>query len=186
MEFRNICDFNNPEFGGDIKITSSVAEVDAANAEINNVTPGTLADGISLVSAIFGSFNASGQDLSPVTNVSYQSETENGSGVFLAFREDSLGADLSISTNIAGATSLTSFAQKMVNEHVQELILTQSRIEDEQALQELLQTQFLNESGVNIDEELGNLIVIQTAYSASARVVSAVDELFQELLNAVR
>ena len=39
---------------------------------------------------------------------------------------------------------------------------------------------------LNIDEELGNLIVVQTAYSASARVLTAVDELFQELLNAVR
>lgn len=179
-------DFDNPEFGGDIKISAGAAGVDAANAEINNVTPGTLADGINIVSALFGSFNASGQNLSPISEVSYQSETENGSGVFLGFRENMLGADLSISTNIVGATSLASFAQKMVNEHVQELILTQSRVEDEQTLQELLQTQFLNESGVNIDEELGNLIVIQTAYSASARVVSAVDELFQELLNAVR
>ena len=74
----------------------------------------------------------------------------------------------------------------MVNEHTQELVLTQSTINDEETLQDLLQEQLSNESGVSIDEELGNLIVVQTAYSAAARVVTAVDELFQELLNAVR
>ena len=179
-------DFTNPEFGGDIKITTGASEVDAANAEINVLTPGTLPDGVNLVSAIFGSFNASGQDISPISDVTYSSEVLNGSGTFLSFREDNLGADLSISTNIIGETSLTGFAQKMVNEHIQELILTQNRIADEESLQELLETQLLNESGVNIDEELSSLIVVQTAYSASARVVTAVDEMFQELLNAVR
>jgi flagellar hook-associated protein 1 FlgK len=179
-------DYTNPEFGGDIKITTGSAQVDAANAEINVLTPGTLTDGINLVSALFGSFNASGQDVSPIVDVGYSSEILNGSGTFLAFREEYLGADLSISTNIVGETSLTDFAQKMVNEHIQELILTQNRIADEESLQELLETQLLNESGVNIDEELGSLIVVQTAYSASARVVTAVDEMFQELLNAVR
>lgn len=179
-------DYINPEFGGDIKITSGPMTVDAANAEINVVTPGTLPNGINVVSALFGSFNTSGQDLSPVSSVGYQSETETGSGVFVPFRSNLLGADLSISTNIQGATSLLSFAQKMVNEQTQELILTETRINDEQTLQELLQEQLSNDSGVSIDEELGNLIVVQTAYSAAARVITAVDELFQELLNAVR
>ncbi len=179
-------DFTNPEFGGDISIISGPVSVDAANAEINVVTPGTLPDGINLVSAIFGSFNASGQDLSPISSVSHQSETQNGSGVFVPFRNESLGQDLTLSTNIQGATSLLDFAQKMVNEHTQELILTEARMADEETLQDLLQQQLSNDSGVNIDEELGNLIVVQTAYSAAARVVSAVDELFQELLNAVR
>lgn len=179
-------DFANPEFGGDISITSGPVSVDAANAEINVLTPGTLPDGVNLVSALFGSFNAAGQDLSPISSVSHQSETEAGSGIFVAFRSELLGADATISTNIQGASSLLDFAQKMVNEHTQELILTDSRISDEETLQDLLQEQLSNESGVNIDEELGNLIVVQTAYSAAARVVTAVDELFQELLNAVR
>jgi len=179
-------DFNNPAFGGDIKIIAGPSQVDAANAEINVLAPGTIPDGVNLISAIFGSFNASGQDLSPISNISYQSESEAASGLFSPFRENLLGADLSISTNIIGATSLLDFAQKMVNEQTQELVLTQSRITDEETLQDLLQDQLSNESGVSIDEELGNLIVVQTAYSAAARVVTAVDELFQELLNAVR
>jgi flagellar hook-associated protein 1 FlgK len=38
------------------------------------------------------------------------------------------------------------------------------------------------EGGVNLDEELSNLILYQRAYAANARVISAVDELWQSLL----
>ncbi|MFS8180991.1 flagellar hook-associated protein FlgK [Pseudovibrio denitrificans] len=43
-----------------------------------------------------------------------------------------------------------------------------------------------NKTGVNIDTEMQRLLTIETAYSASARLMSAVDEMFQELLGAVR
>lgn len=179
-------DYTNPTFGGDIKITSGPFTVDAANAEINTVTPGTLVDGVNFVAGLFGSFTAGGQSLSPVSSFSYGSETENGSGIFVPFRQTLLGPDLGITTGISGANSLKDFVQRMVNQHSQELILISARLEDEEVLQDVLQQQLLNESGVNIDEELGNLIVVQTAYAAAARVVTAVDQMFEELLNSVR
>ncbi len=40
-------------------------------------------------------------------------------------------------------------------------------------------------SGVNLDEELSNLVVFQNAYNASARILSSVQELFDELLSVV-
>ena len=40
-------------------------------------------------------------------------------------------------------------------------------------------------SGVNLDEELANLIVYQNAYNAAARILSSVQELYDSLLNAV-
>ena len=57
---------------------------------------------------------------------------------------------------------------------------------DETSFRDLLSRRLLDESGVNIEEELSNLIVMQTAFAAAARVISAIDEEFQELLNAVR
>lgn len=39
-------------------------------------------------------------------------------------------------------------------------------------------------SGVNLDEELANTIIYQNAYTASARVITVTDELFDALLNA--
>ena len=45
-------------------------------------------------------------------------------------------------------------------------------------------TRISNESGVNIDEEASNLMRFQQAYSASARVISTANEVFQTLLQA--
>lgn len=39
-------------------------------------------------------------------------------------------------------------------------------------------------SGVNLDEELGNTIIYQNAYAASAKVISTTDELFRTLLES--
>jgi flagellar hook-associated protein 1 FlgK len=46
-----------------------------------------------------------------------------------------------------------------------------------------IETRRLSEGGVNLDEELSNLILYQRAYNANARVIAAVDELYQSLLN---
>ncbi len=40
-------------------------------------------------------------------------------------------------------------------------------------------------AGVNLDEELSNLILYQRAYGANARVISAIDELWQSLLQII-
>src|SRR3569833_1131608 len=41
-------------------------------------------------------------------------------------------------------------------------------------------------SGVNLDEEAANIVKMQQAYQAAARVISTADNLFQSLLDAVR
>ncbi len=187
-------DFDNPDFGGDIKITSGAFETSGASygAPPALTARTSLDDGASIVSALFGSYTIVGgavQNTGPVRDIGYTSET-NGSLTppipTQAFRERFLGPAANININIIGADSLVDFAQKMVSEQSQELTVQTARRNDEQSLRELLNTQLLDESAVNIDEELGHLILVQTAYSASARVLSAVDELFQELLNAVR
>jgi flagellar hook-associated protein 1 FlgK len=125
-------------------------------------------------------------DQSAVESVGYQSQISTTDTSTLGFREDFLGPSGGVSTDIIGSNSLLDFAQKMINQHTQELIILEDRVSDDNTFRDLLEDQILNESGVNLDEELSNLIVVQTAYAASARVVNVVDELFQELLNAVR
>jgi flagellar hook-associated protein 1 FlgK len=186
LEIRPGEDFSDPTFGGDLRILSGpfTASSAGANAEI---AAGTIPDGVNLVSALFGSFDAGPpqQNLSPIEDVRYGSQISNSNTNNLAFREDFLGPGANISTNIVGVLSLSDFAQKMINEQAQAKNLVSERREDDNALRDLLEDQILSESGVNIDEELGNLIVVQTAYAAAARVINAVDELFQELLNAI-
>ena len=40
-----------------------------------------------------------------------------------------------------------------------------------------------SEAGVNLDEELANMVNFQNAYTASGRVIQTVDELFDVLLS---
>ncbi|MEC8467157.1 MAG: flagellar basal body rod C-terminal domain-containing protein, partial [Pseudomonadota bacterium] len=60
-----------------------------------------------------------------------------------------------------------------------------SELEFQDVILSDMESRFLNTSGVNLDEELSNLLVYQRSYQASARIVSVVDELLQTLVNIV-
>ena len=96
-----------------------------------------------------------------------------------------MGPGADTNTEIDQAQTLKDFSQKVVNETAQDLSQVKGRQSDENTLKGLLEQKILDDSAVNIDEELGFLIVVQTAYAASARMVAAIKELFDELLNAV-
>jgi len=61
-----------------------------------------------------------------------------------------------------------------------------NRVDFANALTTDLETRKQSFAGVNMDEELANLIVYQNAFQASARVISVVDELMETLINIVR
>ena len=48
-----------------------------------------------------------------------------------------------------------------------------------------LQEKMSTSSGVNIDEEMAHLLSLQNAYSANARVMSTVNEMYQTLMQAM-
>ena len=152
-----------PVFGGDINLFGGPFQSDGTGGS-------GVAAGDTIIEALFG-----GND--PVSNVLYTTTAD--------FRNANLGANASLSTDIIRPTNILDYSQKMINQQSEFVSLTKARSEDEASFRDLLQRQFLDQSAVNLDEELGNLIVVQTAYAASARVVSAVDELFRDLLNAV-
>ena len=45
-----------------------------------------------------------------------------------------------------------------------------------------LQQRFADQSSVNIDEEMSNLLKLQTAYGANARVMSAIKDMLNQLM----
>ena len=49
-----------------------------------------------------------------------------------------------------------------------------------------LQQRFNNQSGVNIDTEMSNLIALQNAYGANARVMSTIEQMMSMLMQAVQ
>jgi flagellar hook-associated protein 1 FlgK len=174
-----------PDFGGDIRIISGPHRTAGAANPALSVLPG----GVSLAGALFGSFSVSGGQVlesSPVTNVKYGSEVSAGSGAFVPFRTFNLGPNANQQTNILTGTGILDFSQKMINSHAQDILLNQSAGRDASTLRDMLEERLLNESGVNIDEELSHLIVVQTAYAAAARAVTAASEMFDDLLNAFR
>lgn len=181
--------FTNPDFGGDLSviggpfITLGASLAGTANGRT------TIDDGVNIAQALFGTYDIPTpgviNERSPVINVAYQSEITAGSGTFVPFREQFVGPNAATDTEITASQTLGELSQRIINEVAQELALIQQRQEDENSLRLLLDQQLLNESGVNVDEELGFLIVVQTAYSASARVITVVDEIFEELLSVV-
>jgi flagellar hook-associated protein 1 FlgK len=48
-----------------------------------------------------------------------------------------------------------------------------------------LQNKMNASSGVDIDEEMANLLALQSAYAANARVMSTVNSMFQALLQSI-
>jgi flagellar hook-associated protein 1 FlgK len=153
-----------PTFGGDIKIIGG-------SFTANGTGGAGVASGATVVEALFGNNN-------PVTNVRYDANTP--------FRYTNLGPNAALNTGVISSTSLVDYAQKMINQQSEEILLTEARRDDEVAFRDLLQTEHMGRSSVNIDEELSHLILVQTAYAAAARMVSAIDDMFSELINAVR
>jgi flagellar hook-associated protein 1 FlgK len=49
-----------------------------------------------------------------------------------------------------------------------------------------LQQRFNDQSGVNIDTEMSNLIALQNAYGANARVMSAIQQMMSTLMQVVQ
>jgi flagellar hook-associated protein 1 FlgK len=49
-----------------------------------------------------------------------------------------------------------------------------------------LQNRLSSESGVNVDDEVAQLTVLQNAYSANARVLQVSKDMYATLFNAIR
>lgn len=153
-----------PSYGGDIKIVGGSFTADGTGAS-------GVPAGATMITALFG-------NNSPVANVRYDATS--------AFRYTNLGPNAALNTGIISSTTLIDFSQKMINQHAEEVLSAEARRNDEKAFRDLLQTEHMEKSTVNIDEELSHLILVQNAYAAAARMVSAIDEMFTELMDAVR
>ena len=73
---------------------------------------------------------------------------------------------------------------KVISNQIQDKLAALSLRDDEEQYRQTLDKQWLDQSTVNVDEELANMIVIQNAYAAAARAISTANEMFKELLNS--
>lgn len=97
----------------------------------------------------------------------------------------------SASTGIGNSTtpfngSIDSFARRIVSVQAAQAQNASDNATSQSMVSHALQEKFDSETGVNIDNEMSNLIIFQNAYAANARVISTVKELFDVLLSIGR
>jgi flagellar hook-associated protein 1 len=78
--------------------------------------------------------------------------------------------------------TLSSYIQQFVSQQGEAAANADSLNQGQQIVVNALQQKFTEQSGVNIDEEMANLLKLQTAYGANARVMSAVKDMLDTLM----
>jgi flagellar hook-associated protein 1 FlgK len=97
-----------------------------------------------------------------------------------------LGATGNLSAPFDGAASLSDFATSLVAAQAQASAAATGDLTTATALQTSLNAKVSNESGVSIDSEMSQMLVLQNAYGANARVMNALQSMFTQLLQAVQ
>ena len=82
--------------------------------------------------------------------------------------------------------TIDSFARRLVSFQSSQAANAQRDAEAQQIVASSLQDRFDAQTGVNIDDEMSNLLLLQNAYSANARVITTVKQLFDVLMSIGR
>ena len=89
----------------------------------------------------------------------------------------------SASTPYSG--TLTEYLSQIVSQQSQAANAATNLQQGQDTVVSALQQRFNDQSGVNIDTEMSNLIALQNAYGANARVMSTVQQMMSMLLQSV-
>jgi flagellar hook-associated protein 1 FlgK len=91
-------------------------------------------------------------------------------------------ADMQTTPTIGSATIDAAYTQ-LVTQVGADVQQSTNTLDTTTALVNALQNQRQSVSGVNLDEEMTNLITFQRGYQASARALSAMDDMLDQLIN---
>lgn len=100
------------------------------------------------------------------------------------FRRDNLGANGNVTTGMLDIISLENYGRSVVSLQSEQYTLTKQAVEQEQTFYNTLDQRNSEQTGVDIDEEISNLVRLQTAYTAAARMISASERMLDDLLSA--
>ncbi len=81
--------------------------------------------------------------------------------------------------------SFTERASAILSTNATQAAQNKENLNAQRTLTESLERKFEGERGVNLDEELSNLIVFEQAFAASARLISTIQQMFDALERAV-
>jgi len=83
-------------------------------------------------------------------------------------------------------TTVGQLVATMLASQAQASAATTTQVDTEQAVQTALASKLSAQSGVNMDTEMAHMIQLQNAYGANARVMSTVQAMWTQLLQAIR
>ena len=85
-----------------------------------------------------------------------------------------------------GSGTISGQASDLVAGHAQLAATAASRLSSDQGVQSSLQAKLNAQTGVSVDTEMTDMVRLQNSYGANARVISAVQAMWDQLLSAVR
>ena len=96
------------------------------------------------------------------------------------------GVDFNAAGGLAARnTTLENFATTFITEASTDAARAETQRDSNQRLKVEIDERIASIEGVNLDEELANLVLYQQSYNAAARIITAAEELFDTLLNSV-
>jgi flagellar hook-associated protein 1 FlgK len=92
-----------------------------------------------------------------------------------------LGPSGTLALPYAGQTTLAATAASFASAEAAESSQATSNSTNATALQSTLQSTLSQSAGVNVDQQMSNMVALQNAYAANAKVISTLQSLFQTL-----
>ena len=92
-----------------------------------------------------------------------------------------LGALGTLNAPFSSPATITDFASTLIGAQSNDIATTSTNLTDAQAMQSSLQSSFKSASGVNINTEMANMVQLQNAYGANARIMATVQSMWSTL-----
>lgn len=123
-----------------------------------------------------------------VLNFTFGDTANSNNDAHAAFRVANLGPDplAQLQSDLPTVASLELFVQSLISGQGLARAQIETRRQESQELRDALDTRLSNESGVNIDQELAQLTILQRSYGASAQVLRTVQTMLDETLAILR
>ncbi len=103
-----------------------------------------------------------------------------------SFRQFHLGPDGTLATGLLANSTLQDYIASTIADQSEAANLNKNNSDQETSFLKTLETRNSNTSGVNIDQEMSDLIKIQSAYAAAAKMISATQKMFDDILGTLR
>ncbi len=96
-----------------------------------------------------------------------------------------LGANGTLSAPYSGDGSLATLATTLTSSQAQTIADATAQQTSQSDIQATLQGQLTTSSGVSVDDQMANVVTLQNAYEANAKVLAAVQTMFTDLITAI-